>query len=84
MEIKLYPRAAPSDRIRVWVGIFQATSAPHLTWRLDNRAAVPVILREISSMRPDDMAPLGTAPENISGLSLEYMNSLVLMVEWTL
>ena len=55
MHLLLHPRAAPNDRIRVWVGAFQTTAAPTLKWLLDDAEATPVALREISSVRPDDM-----------------------------
>jgi len=66
MEIVLHPRAAPgSDRLRVWIGAFQATSAPALAWLLDGVAAEPKALRPISSVRSDDLLPAGQAPETI-------------------
>jgi hypothetical protein len=55
MRIILYPRAAPGDRLRVWVGAFQLTQAPQLSWLLNGAAAQPTALRAISSVRPDSM-----------------------------
>ena len=66
MEIVLHPRApgkdvSPGDeltcwdRIRVWVGAFQATSPPALTWLLDGVAAQPDALLDIASVRPDEL-----------------------------
>jgi hypothetical protein len=55
MYLLLHPRAAPNDRIRVWVGAFQTTAPPTLKWLLDDAEAIPVALREISSVRADDM-----------------------------
>jgi hypothetical protein len=64
MDIVLHPRAAPdSDRLRVWIGAFQATSAPALTWSLDGLEAEPAALRPISSVRPDDLLPANETAE---------------------
>ncbi|MEK6286750.1 MAG: hypothetical protein AABO57_13510 [Acidobacteriota bacterium] len=57
MDLVLYPRAAQGDRIRVWIGAFQATAAPALSWFLDGVATQPVALRPISSARPDELLP---------------------------
>lgn len=65
MDIVLHPRAAPSDRLRVWIGAFQVTSAPSLAWSLDGVAAEPVALRPIASARTDDLLPANQAPETI-------------------
>ena len=63
MDIVLYPRAAPGDRVRVWIGAFQATSAPNLVWSLDGHPAIPNVLRSISSVRPDNLLPNDTPPD---------------------
>jgi hypothetical protein len=60
MHIVLHPRAAPSDRLRVWIGALQATRVPTLKWSLDGSAVTPIALRAIRSVRSDDMLP--TAP----------------------
>lgn len=65
MSIVLYPRAAPSDCLRVWVGVFQATQTPALNWSLDGSPIAPVALREISSVRPDDMLPADIPPAKV-------------------
>src|SRR5215216_1129678 len=65
MDIILYPRAAAGDRLRVWVGAFQTTLAPALSWFLDEAAAAPIPLREISSVRPDEMLPKGVSPDQV-------------------
>jgi hypothetical protein len=62
MEIVLYPRAAASDRLRVWIGAFATTGVPNLNWFLDGNPTPPVVLREISSVRPDELLPPGTSP----------------------
>src|SRR5213593_238194 len=62
MTLVIYPRAAPNDRVRVWIGAFQITQSPALTWTLDQAPAIPKVLREISSVRPDDMLPIGANP----------------------
>ena len=64
MDIVLYPRVAPKDCLRVWVGVFNVTSPPALTWFLDDAAAAPAALRELASVRPDEMLPPGAAPED--------------------
>jgi hypothetical protein len=56
-KIVLYPRAAPVDRLRVWLGVFQVTAAPALDWSLDDAPAQPTALRALSSVRTDDMLP---------------------------
>ena len=66
MDIVLHPQACPSDRIRVWVGAFQATSAPVLTWLLDGAPAEPDALREIASVRGEDLLPAGVPAEQIA------------------
>lgn len=65
MDIVLHPRAAPNDRLRVWIGAFQVTSAPALTWALDGVAVEPVGLRPITSARTDDLLPENAAPESV-------------------
>lgn len=66
MDIVLHPRAAPSDRLRVWIGAFQVTSAPSLAWSLDGVAAEPAALRPIASARTDDLLPANQAPETVA------------------
>jgi len=51
MRLVLYPRVAPSNSLRVWVGAFQSSQTPVLSWRLDNVAVDPKALRQISSVR---------------------------------
>src|SRR6266496_1290823 len=65
MSLVLYPRAAPSDCLRVWVGVFQATQTPALNWSLDDSPITPVALREISSVRPDDLLPADIPPAQV-------------------
>ncbi|HSE37653.1 MAG TPA: hypothetical protein VLG74_10145 [Blastocatellia bacterium] len=65
MEIVLHPRAAPSDRLRVWIGVFQVTNAPALAWSLDGVAVEPAPLRAIASARTDDLLPASQAPEDV-------------------
>jgi hypothetical protein len=57
MDIVLYPRVAPSDRLRIWIGVFDVTNPPVLAWFLDEAPADPVPLRDLSSVRTDDMLP---------------------------
>jgi hypothetical protein len=65
MDIVLHPRAAPGDRIRVWIGVFQVTTAPALAWLLDGVAVEPVALRPIASARTDDLLPENQAPDTV-------------------
>ena len=51
--------------MRVWVGVFQATQTPGLKWSLDKNPAVPVSLREITSVRSDDMLPPDIPPADV-------------------
>lgn len=63
MGLLLYPRAAPGQQLRVWVGATERTAAPNLTWTLTEKgmaasalpAGQPVALRAISSVRPPAM-----------------------------
>src|SRR5215217_6719782 len=64
MDIILYPRVAPSNKLRVWMGVFKVTSPPALTWFVDDSPAAPAALRELASVRPDDMLLADSAPEN--------------------
>lgn len=51
MEIVLYPRAAPGNEIRVWIGIFGVTGVEPLTWSVDGVPVVPKALRPLTSVR---------------------------------
>jgi hypothetical protein len=62
VDLVLYQRAAPSDRLRVWVGAFGELQAPNLAWQLDGAARAPQALRPISSVRSDDMLPPAGVP----------------------
>lgn len=64
-KIILYPRAAPGDRIRVWLGAFQLTAAPTLRWRLDGAPVEPAALRNLRSVRPDSMLAAGQLPADV-------------------
>lgn len=65
MSILLYPRAAPSDRLRVWVGALKRTQTPGLSWFLNETPANPQALRSISSVRPDEMLGAGVSPATV-------------------
>ncbi len=57
MKISLVPRAAPSDRVRIWVGIL-ASQAPALVWHLDDHL--------ITEARIHPLRPLASAiPVNL-------------------
>ena len=62
MNVVIYPRAAPSDCIRVWIGVFQITQAPPITWTINQQPADPKVLREVQSVRPDDLLPADGNP----------------------
>src|SRR5256885_910122 len=66
MNIILYPRASPSDRLRIWVGAFQVTDPPVLSWLLNDDPTVPDALRQISSVRSDELLPIGIPPSSVS------------------
>lgn len=61
MSIVLYPKIAPNDRLRVWIGAFQRTQAPVLSWAIDGTAVTPTELSPISSVRSDAMLAGGPA-----------------------
>src|SRR3954470_12479315 len=65
MNVVLYPRAAPSDRLRVWIGVFQVTHAPAISWTINQQRADPKALREIASVRPDDLLPADGFPTTV-------------------
>ena len=65
MSLILYPRAAPADRLRIWVGAFKRTKAPVLSWFLNDAPANPNELRPISSVRPDEMLSVGESPGTV-------------------
>jgi hypothetical protein len=66
MDTVLYPRAAPCDRLRVWIGIFHTTAAPALNWLINGAPVVPVALRSLASVRPAAMLPAGAQPDRVS------------------
>jgi hypothetical protein len=55
-ELVLHPRAAPGDRLRVWVGALGRTAAPALAWTVDGAPAQPLVVRALASAR-DDAGP---------------------------
>src|SRR5207245_8192330 len=65
MDLVLYPRAAPQDCLRVWLGVFAATAAPALDWRLNGAPVVPTSLRQVARVRPDAMLPPGMASAEV-------------------
>jgi hypothetical protein len=65
MNITLYSRAAPSDRLRVWVGAFQTTQAPVLSWLLNGVPTNPNTLRPMSSVRSANLLPDGVSPATL-------------------
>ena len=66
MDLVLYARVAPQDRVRVWLGVFAATAAPTLNWLLNGGPVVPTVLRPLTSVRSDAMLPPGAAPAELS------------------
>jgi hypothetical protein len=65
MDLVLHPRAAPGDRLRVWLGALQYTSAPTLTWECDGKPCTPQVLRQMRSVRTAAMLPAATPPETV-------------------
>ena len=65
MNVTLYSRAAPNDRLRVWVGAFQTTQAPALSWLLDEVPTNPTALRPMSSVRNANLLPAGVSPATV-------------------
>ena len=47
-RIVLHPRAAPNDRLRVWLGILMQRDRPKLTWYLDGVVTEPTPVRELN------------------------------------
>jgi hypothetical protein len=43
--------------LRIWIGVFDVTNPPVLAWFLDEAPTDPVPLRDLSSVRTDDMLP---------------------------
>ncbi len=75
MGLLIYPRAAPSDTLRVWVGATDRTASPNLTWTLNEKGAAasalpagqPVALRAIMSVRPPAMIA-ANVPRTFAGV----------------
>ena len=59
MNVVLHPRAAPGDRVQVWVGVFGGTDPPVLHWWLDGRNEEPAALRPIQIARPAETVRAG-------------------------
>ena len=77
MHIVLHPRAAPGDRLLVWIGAFEAMTAPTLTWFLDSVPTDPVALRPLSSVRHNSMLPKGAQADSfprVFGGVYEFVN----------
>jgi hypothetical protein len=47
-RIVLHPRAAPSDRLRVWLGVLLQQQQPKLTWYLDGAVTEPSPVRNLT------------------------------------
>jgi len=47
-RVVLHPRAAPSDSLRVWLGILKQPDQPKLTWYLDGAVTEPTSLRNLA------------------------------------
>jgi hypothetical protein len=55
IEYLLHPRAAPGDRLRVWIGVFAKYDPPAIQWELDGQSVRPVALRPFSAPRTGDL-----------------------------
>ena len=62
------PRAAAGDRLQLWVGAFERTRVPRLSWRLDGAPATPAEVRPIASVRPDAMLRRPDAERAFAGV----------------
>lgn len=51
MMIVLHPRAAPSDRLRVWLGAVGRELPKGLIWKLDDRSTTPIELAPLTGAR---------------------------------
>ena len=51
MTIFLHPRAAPPDRLRVWLGAVGCKLPKGLSWKLDNESATPIALIPLTGAR---------------------------------
>lgn len=67
INITLVPRAAPPDRLRVWLGV-QCAAAPQLAWTLDRVVVTPTALRMIAAAIPPTLLSAGTAATNFVGV----------------
>jgi hypothetical protein len=52
-SLQLHPRAAPGDRLQVWLGAFDRVTAPALTWSLDGNPVVPTPRAPLAPARPE-------------------------------
>ncbi|MCB2204740.1 hypothetical protein KQI65_08320 [bacterium] len=62
MHIVLHPRAAPPDRLRFWVGVFETRSRPALRFTINGVRRTPTALREVASVRPPEQLAAGSNP----------------------
>ena len=53
MTIVLHPRAAPPDRLRVWLGAVGRKLPKGLSWKLEGRSATPIELAPLTGARKD-------------------------------
>jgi hypothetical protein len=67
MSLVLHPRVASPDRLRVWLGAFDRTAAPALSWTLDGQPRTPTALRPIASVRRGPLLN-GNPPRAFSGV----------------
>lgn len=52
MNLVLYPKAAPADRLTIWAGAFHKSQPPgSLTWRLNGMKTIPSVVRPMKSVR---------------------------------
>ncbi|MEO6392417.1 MAG: metallophosphatase [Pyrinomonadaceae bacterium] len=60
MKLHLHPRVStvdPAHRLSVWVGAFQTTQAPAISWTLNGVQVQPATTRAITSARTGSMLP---------------------------
>ena len=68
MDFVIYQRAAASDRLRLWVGVFGAAAPSAPGWQLDGAAREPVALHALGAARTGDLAPPAGALRAFTGV----------------
>jgi hypothetical protein len=64
----LHPRAAPGDRLKIWLGLFATNDPPALQWELDGQPVQPVALRPLTAPRTGDLLSSPNAMRVYTGI----------------